>query len=99
MPGEFEPHSGCWMAWPERPATWPHGDNPPERALPAVAQAIAATEPVMMGVSDRQFEHCRSMLSPAVRVVELSTDDAWLRDSGPTFVVDGEGRRRGVDWR
>src|SRR5438132_1095649 len=18
MPGEFEPHAGCWMAWPER---------------------------------------------------------------------------------
>jgi agmatine deiminase len=30
-------------------------------------------------------------------VVELSTDDAWIRDTGPTFVVDG-GQRRGVDW-
>ena len=22
MPGEFEPHSGCWMLWPERPSNW-----------------------------------------------------------------------------
>ncbi len=32
-------------------------------------------------------------------MVEISTDDAWLRDIGPTFVVDGSGGRRGVDWR
>jgi agmatine deiminase len=38
-------------------------------------------------------------LPPAVRVIEASTDDAWLRDTGPTFVVDGGGQRRGVDWR
>jgi agmatine deiminase len=32
-------------------------------------------------------------------VVEISTDDAWMRDIGPTFVLDGNGGRRGVDWR
>lgn len=99
MPGEFEPHSGCWMAWPERPDNWRLGAKPAQRAFAAVAEAIAAAEPVTMAVSDAQFEHCRSLLSPAVRVVELSTDDAWMRDMGPTFVVDGEGGRRGVDWR
>jgi agmatine deiminase len=34
-----------------------------------------------------------------VRVVEISSDDAWMRDIGPTVVVDRDGRRRGVDWR
>ncbi|MFN8163644.1 MAG: agmatine deiminase [Solirubrobacterales bacterium] len=99
MPGEFEPHSGCWMTWPERPDNWRSGAKPAQRAYAAVAEAIAASEPVTMGVSDAQFEHCRSILSPAVRVVELSTDDAWIRDTGPTFVVDAAGDRRGVDWR
>ena len=51
-----------------------------------------------MAVSDAQFEHCRSVLSPSIRVVEISTDDAWIRDMGPTFLLDGEGGRRGVDW-
>jgi agmatine deiminase len=98
MPAEFEPHSGCWMAWPERPDNWRLGAKPAQRAFAAVATAIAASEPVTMGVSDVQFEHCRALLPPAVRVVELSTDDAWLRDTGPTFVLDGGGGRRGVDW-
>jgi agmatine deiminase len=99
MPAEFEPHGGCWMAWPERTDNWRLAAKPAQRAFAAVAEAIAVSEPVTMAVSDRQFEHCRSLLSAAVRVVEVSTDDAWLRDTGPTFVVDGAGGRRGVDWR
>jgi agmatine deiminase len=63
-----------------------------------VAAAIAVSEPVSMAVSDAQFEHSRALLPARVRVVEISTDDAWMRDTGPTFVVDGSGARRGVDW-
>jgi agmatine deiminase len=99
MPGEFEEHSGCWMAWPERPDNWRAGGKPAQAAYARVAEAIAASEPVTMGVSDGQFEHCRAALSPAIRVVELATDDAWMRDIGPTFVLDDRGGRRGVDWR
>ncbi len=99
MPGEFEPHSGCWMAWPERPDNWRLGAKPAQEAYAAVAEAINVSEPVTMAVSDAQFEHCRSLLSPSIRVVEIATDDAWIRDMGPSFVIDGQGGRRGVDWR
>ncbi|MFI4977246.1 MAG: agmatine deiminase [Solirubrobacterales bacterium] len=99
MPGEFEPHSGCWMAWPERPDNWRCAAKPAQEAFAAVAEAINVSEPVTMAASDAQYEHCRSVLSPSVRVVEISTDDAWMRDIGPTFLVDGAGRSRGVDWR
>jgi agmatine deiminase len=98
MPGEFEPHAGCWMAWPERPDNWRESAAPAQESFAAVAEAINRSEPVTMGVSDSQFEHCRAALSPSIRVVELSTDDAWMRDTGPTFLIaDGRGRR-GVDW-
>jgi agmatine deiminase len=99
MPGEFEPHAGCWMIWPERPDNWRLGAGPAQAAFAAVAEAIAAAEPVTVGASDAQFERARAVLPPAVRVVELSSDDAWMRDVGPTFVVGGDGERRGVDWR
>jgi agmatine deiminase len=99
MPGEFEPHSGCWIAWPERPDNWRLGAKPAQQAYAAVAEAINASEPVTVAVSDAHFEHCRSLLSPSIRVVEIATDDAWIRDMGPTFLVDDKGGRRGVDWR
>ena len=98
MPGEFEPHAGCWMAWPERPDNWRLGAKPAQEAYAAVATAIAASEPVTMAVADDQFENCRAMLPPEVRVVEVSTDDAWIRDHGPTFVIGGGGECRGIDW-
>ncbi len=98
MPGEFEPHEGCWMAWPERPDNWRQNAQPGQEAFAAVAEAIAMSEPVTIAVSDRQYERCRSMLSPAVRVVEISTDDSWMRDMGPSFLLDESGALRGVDW-
>jgi agmatine deiminase len=98
MPGEFEPHAGCWMAWPERPDNWRLGAGPAQEAFAAVAAAIAASEPVTMAVSPAQLERARSLLPRTVRIVELASDDAWMRDIGPTFVVDGSGGRRGIDW-
>lgn len=98
MPGEFEPHSGSWMLWPERPSNWRCGAKPAQEAFAAVATAIAIGEPVSVGVSRAQFVHARSMLPDAIRVIELSSNDAWMRDVGPTFVVNGSGEVRGVDW-
>jgi agmatine deiminase len=98
MPGEFEPHAGCWMLWPERPDNWRLGAKPAQAAFAAVAAAIGGSEPVTVGVSAAQFAHARSVLPAAVRVVELSSDDAWMRDVGPTFVVNDRGGLRGVDW-
>lgn len=99
MPAEFEPHAGCWMAWPERADNWRLEAGPAQEAFAAVAEAINVSEPVTMAVSDTHFERCRSLLSPSIRVVEISTDDAWMRDIGPSFLIDGLGGRRGVDWR
>ena len=99
MPGEFERHSGCWMLWPERPDNWRLGAKPAQAAFTAVATAIAGSEPVSVGASAAQFANARRMLPASVRVVELSSNDAWMRDVGPTFVVDARGGVRGVDWK
>jgi agmatine deiminase len=98
MPAEFEAHSGCWMLWPERTSNWRLGAKPAQTAFAAVATAIATSEPVTVGVSRQQYLQARSVLPPAIRVVEMSSDDAWMRDVGPTFVVNRRGAIRGVDW-
>src|SRR6202051_2133473 len=98
MPAEFERHSGCWMLWPERPDNWRAGAKPAQAAFAAIAAAIAGAEPVTVGVSAAQFQNARARLPREVRVVEISSNDAWIRDCGPTFVIDAKGRRRGVDW-
>ncbi|MHB8532510.1 MAG: agmatine deiminase [Solirubrobacteraceae bacterium] len=98
MPGEFEPHAGTWMLWPERPDNWREGALPAQEAFAGVAEAIAAAEPVAVGASAAQLERARARLPPSIRVAELPSDDAWMRDVGPTFLL-GPGELRGVDWR
>ncbi|GAC1664464.1 MAG: agmatine deiminase [Steroidobacteraceae bacterium] len=98
MPAEFERHSGCWMLWPERPDNWRCGGKPAQAAFAQIATAIADYEPVSVGASAAQFQNARARLPPGVRVVEIASNDAWIRDCGPTFVTDARGRRRGVDW-
>ena len=98
MPAEYERHSGCWMLWPERCDNWRAGAKPAQAAFAAVATAIAMGEPVTVGVSAQQFQNARARLGAPIRVVEISSNDAWVRDSGPTFVIDDRGRRRAVDW-
>ncbi len=99
MPGEFEKHEGCWMIWPERTDNWRLGAKPAQKAYVDVAEAIAKYEKVTMCVSKRQYSVAKELLSDNIRVVEMSNDDSWMRDTGPTFVVNDKGEVRGVDWR
>jgi len=99
MPGAIEPKRRCWMIWPERTDGWVNGAKPAQRAYARVATAIATSDPVTVCASQRQFKNARALLPPHIRVVEMSTDDAWMRDCGPNFVVnDATGEVRGVDW-
>lgn len=99
MPGEFGPHDGCWLIWPERPDNWRLGAKPAQAAFTAVATAIAAVEPVTVAASAGQWANARARLPGHVRVVEMTTNDAWARDTGPSFVIDDRGGRMAVDWR
>jgi agmatine deiminase len=98
MPGEFEAHDAAWMLWPERTDNWRLGAKPAQQAFAAVANAIAQFEPVTMGVSSTQFRNARRLLDANVRLIEMSSNDSWIRDCGPTFVVNDQGLVRGVDW-
>lgn len=99
MPAEWEPHIGCWMLWPERSDNWRNGAKPAQHAFAAVAAAIAQGEPVTVCASPGEYAVAREMLDPAIRVVEMTNNDSWMRDCGPTFLVDDAGDVRGVDWK
>jgi agmatine deiminase len=98
VPAEWERHAGCWLLWPQRADNWRERAQPAQRAFAAVAQAIARFEPVTVGVGTGEYEFARTMLSPAIRLVEISSNDCWMRDVGPTCVVNARGEVRGVDW-
>ena len=99
MPGEFARQQRILMLWPERPDIWRNQAGPAGEAFAAVAAAVSAFEPVTVYAGERQFSRCRAMLPAAVSVEILETDDAWMRDVGPTFLIDGKGGLRACDWK
>ena len=98
MPGEFEPHKQCWMLWPSRPDTWRQLAQPAQHAFAQVARTISSLEPVTVGASASLLHTARLMLPAHIQVLEIESNDAWMRDVGPTFLVDDYGNVRGVDW-
>lgn len=98
MPAEFEWHERTWMLWPERTDIWPFGAKVAQKAFRDIAITISQFEPVTMGVSRSQYENARQRLPGSIRVIEVSYNGCWIRDTGPTFVVNDEGIVRGIDW-
>ena len=97
MPPEWHPHTRTWMSWPV--AGYALAD--PEasyRAWASVANTIVRYEPVTMVVDPSERDSAARWLSPGVELMEQPLDDCWMRDIGPTFLVDGRGALAGVDW-
>lgn len=98
MPAEFEPHQGCILIFPERADSWQYGGYAARRAFAEVAEAIARSEQVTVCASGAQYDNARALLPAHIRVVEMSSNDAWARDYAPTFVKNDTGVIRGIDW-
>jgi agmatine deiminase len=88
------------MAWPTRREIWGEHLARAKSDYAATANAVAAFEPLtMVCATDEEAAEARAALTGEVEIVELPIDDSWLRDSGPIFVLDENGRRAGVHFR
>ena len=100
MPAEFAPHDGCLMIWPSRPGSWGKDPSAARKAFAEVIGAIAASERVYLISADdsaKEFLHAQ-IADGSVVLLGIPVNDAWARDTGPTFVTNGS-EIRGVDWR
>lgn len=99
MPGEFEPQERIYMIWPQRTDNWRLGAKPAQEAYANVAEAISKFTPVTMLVNYDQYANARARLSDKIKVVEMSSNDSWCRDCGPSFLVNDKGEKRACDWK
>ncbi len=99
MPAEWAPHSRCWMAWPCREELWGERMDEARDAYAEVAKAIAEFEAVTMIANPENLAEVSLRCGAKVACLPLAHDDSWMRDTGPTFLVNGEGGLAGVDWR
>jgi agmatine deiminase len=103
-PAEWERHAATWLVWPHNPETWPGRLEQARAAYAVFVRELHERETVRLLVRDAQAEAgaARALARAGVDVarVELHrvpTDDAWIRDTGPIFLVrDGPAGRERV---
>ncbi|MEE2523174.1 agmatine deiminase family protein [Pseudarthrobacter sp. J75] len=101
MPAETAPQERLWMAFPTGGYTLGETAEAAHAARStwaAVANAAVEFEPVTMVVDPDDGETAARYLHPDVEVLYAPLNDAWMRDIGPTFVLDELGRTGAVDW-
>ena len=100
MPAEFAPQDRVWMAGPHRTDTWAHGAKPAQKQYAAIARAISEFTPVYMCANQVDYANCKAVFEndENVTVIEMTTDDAWFRDTAATYVINGKGEKRANHW-
>jgi agmatine deiminase len=101
MPAETAAQEKIWMAFP--PGGYSLGDTEEEAhaarsAWAAVANAVVEFEPVTVVAAEADAAIARSYLKPDVDLKTAPLNDAWMRDIGPTFVMNDDGGLGAVDW-
>jgi agmatine deiminase len=89
------------MAWPCREEVWGEHLDAASKAYADVALAIAEFEPVTMVCNPSDVAEASLTLGngTAIDVLSMEIDDSWMRDSGPTFLLDRNGHLAGAHWR
>ncbi|AKM30678.3 hypothetical protein AB870_12020 [Pandoraea faecigallinarum] len=88
MPPEWHPHAACWMAWPGNTVI----DGTKRRQvlddLARIAHAIALFEPLRVAVDPEHLDEAHRALPANATLHPIPVNDHWMRDTGPTFLLD-----------
>ncbi len=101
-PAEWSRHAATWVAWPHNQDTWPgkYEKIPPQFAR--FLHCLAEQEPVRILASVGPVRDAASeWLAPDnnIELVDVPTNDAWVRDYGPLTVVSDCGQMAMVHWQ
>ena len=101
MPAEWEAHEQTLLAFPHSGYTLGESAQDQEVARQAwanVANAASEFEKVTVIVHPEDLSTASKLLSAQIETFESVLDDAWIRDSGPTFVRTTDGALAAVNW-
>lgn len=102
MPAEFSPHSATIMIFPERPGSWHYNAEPALPEFLSIWKNITQDEQLYLLVSPRTEKKAADLLQQHhiqhVQLLTIDQNDAWARDTAPTFVTN-HSEIRGIDWK
>lgn len=97
MPDEAALHNCTWMAFGANEEIWEDLIEDVQQCLATIAQTIARFEPVKMLVRPDERRLAARLCGEKVTLIDANLDDLWIRDTGPTFVKDSQGKLGAVD--
>ena len=106
MPAEWERHEATWIAWPHHEPDWPGKLAPIPWVYAEIVRVLHEHERVEIlchsaAVRDDAKANldAHGVAESGYRLHLAANDRVWLRDSGPTGVLDDAGRVQLVNWR
>jgi agmatine deiminase len=103
LPAEWEPHAATWLSWPRNRESWPGAFGPVPGVWAELVRALCEHEPVeILAGGEAVREEAARLVGnmPGVTLHDISTNDAWMRDHGPMFLVGPAGAPPAlVHWR
>ena len=102
VPAEWEPQECVWIAWPHNKETWPERFEPIPTFFAMWVKLIAESSPVRVLANAELARECGKLLGPQrqIELIDVPTNDCWVRDYGPTFVLGDSGTHLSlVDWQ
>jgi agmatine deiminase len=102
MPAEWEPHAATWLSWPHNRDSWPGQFEPVPGIWAELVRALCEVEPVhILAGGEAVMAEARRLVGdlPRVTLHDIPTNDAWMRDHGPTFLSGPAGTEKAlVHW-
>lgn len=98
MPAEFSPHDATLMLMPYRGDVWRNQAKEAQEVFLKIAKEIAKFEPVHLGIHPSIWPKFQKLKVKNIIPFEVAYDDAWIRDTGPTFIKNKLNQFRTVDW-
>ena len=94
VPPEEDPHERTFMMWPVNRQVHPDGEflDILQNTIAEIANTIAEFEPVTVCMAREDRAAAAQLLSAAVEIWDIATEDLWARDAGPLFAIDADGK-------
>jgi agmatine deiminase len=96
MPAEWEPHVATWLSWPRNRDSWPGNFQPIPAVWAELTKTLAKHEHVhICAGGDAVMAEAKALVGNVANVTlhPIETNDAWMRDHGPMFLVSDAGSR------
>ncbi|RXI97777.1 agmatine deiminase family protein [Anaerobacillus alkaliphilus] len=101
MPPEWSTHERTLISWPVQSSMcFPEDYETVCQGYVELILAIAEFEPITVLVNQNQLKDVQERVSgETIELLDIEHNDAWLRDNGPTFILNEHGVRAAINWQ